>query len=207
MGGESSALEETVLRLAEPLAASMGLAVVDVRFGRRAGRGVLEVCLDRARVDAGFPPREETGGPSRDVPAAAIPGGPREGTDRRAGVTLDECEAFSRRLSVLLDVEDPVRGSYVLEVASPGLDRVLRRAREFDHFRGRRVRLRVAATGGLVPAGVAGLPAGGGESRRVVVGELLGLVGGRVLVRDDDGQEWEVPLEQVARAELVPELR
>ncbi len=224
MAGAGSELEERVLRLAEPLAASLGLAVVDVRYGRRAGRGVLEVCVDRARGDADSPPPEPGGERREEAPAAARAGGQREETAARGGVTLAECEALSRRLSVLLDVEDPVRGSYVLEVASPGLDRVLRREREFEHFRGRRVRVRAAEGGRLVPVAAAagalgeatasaGMGGGGdapgvaGQARRMVEGELIGLVGGAVRVRDDDGRQWEVALRDVARAELVPELR
>ena len=46
--------------------------------------------------------------------------------DKENGVTLDDCGKFSRALSALLDVEDPIPTAYVLEVSSPGLDRPLK---------------------------------------------------------------------------------
>lgn len=53
--------------------------------------------------------------------------------DKKEGdVLLDECEAFSRALSPVLDVELPQLGSYVLEVSSPGLDRVLVKPEHFE---------------------------------------------------------------------------
>lgn len=51
--------------------------------------------------------------------------------DREGGVTLNDCERFSRSLSALLDVEDPLTRSYTLEVSSPGLDRPLRDMKDF----------------------------------------------------------------------------
>ena len=51
--------------------------------------------------------------------------------DREGGVTLNDCERFSRSLSALLDVEDPLPCSYTLEVSSPGLDRPLRDMKDF----------------------------------------------------------------------------
>ena len=51
-------------------------------------------------------------------------------------VTMDDCVGASREISALLDVEDPVEGSYKLEVTSPGLDRPLMRARDFQRFVG-----------------------------------------------------------------------
>lgn len=52
--------------------------------------------------------------------------------DKPGGVTLDDCEAVSKDLGAVLDVEDPLSGPYTLEVTSPGLDRPLKTA---GHFR------------------------------------------------------------------------
>lgn len=46
--------------------------------------------------------------------------------DKEGGVTIKDCENFSRALEAILDVEDPIKGSYVLEVSSPGIDRPLK---------------------------------------------------------------------------------
>jgi ribosome maturation factor RimP len=61
--------------------------------------------------------------------------------DREGGVTIAEIQAFSRRFSALLDVEDPLQGPYVLEVSSPGINRRLRRPKHFALSVGQRVRV------------------------------------------------------------------
>ena len=52
------------------------------------------------------------------------------------GMTVDDCADISRVVSALLDVEDPVRGAYTLEISSPGLDRPLVKPRDFARFAG-----------------------------------------------------------------------
>jgi ribosome maturation factor RimP len=61
--------------------------------------------------------------------------------DKEGGVTLDDCERFSRSLGALLDVEDPLPRSYTLEVSSPGLDRPLRDMQDFQKNSGKLARV------------------------------------------------------------------
>ncbi len=62
--------------------------------------------------------------------------------DKPGGVTHEDCANVSRELSTILDVEDAVPGgAYVLEVSSPGLDRKLSHAADFERFTGSRVKL------------------------------------------------------------------
>jgi len=61
--------------------------------------------------------------------------------DREGGVTIDDCELASREIEAVLDVEDPIPYSYVLEVSSPGLDRPLKKPKDFKRFSGKKVRL------------------------------------------------------------------
>jgi ribosome maturation factor RimP len=61
--------------------------------------------------------------------------------DKDNGVTLDDCEKFSRHLGAVLDVEDPISESYILEVSSPGLDRPLRNIKDFHKNIGKLVRI------------------------------------------------------------------
>jgi ribosome maturation factor RimP len=62
--------------------------------------------------------------------------------DKPAGVTHEDCASLSREVSTIFDVEDAMPGgAYVLEVSSPGLDRKLSRAADFERFRGSRVKL------------------------------------------------------------------
>lgn len=61
--------------------------------------------------------------------------------DREEGVTIDDCESVSREIEGVLDVEDPIPYSYVLEVSSPGLDRPLRAIKDFKRYAGHMVRV------------------------------------------------------------------
>lgn len=70
-------------------------------------------------------------------PRAAV----RVFVDREGGVRLRDCESVSRRLGAVLDVEDPVAGPYTLEVSSPGLERRLKRPKDFAACRGKRVKV------------------------------------------------------------------
>lgn len=65
--------------------------------------------------------------------------------DREGGIRLGEIESFSRRFGALLEVEDPVRGAYVLEVSSPGLERKLTRPSHFAACRGKLVKVSLVA--------------------------------------------------------------
>jgi len=110
--------------------------------------------------------------------------------DKEAGVTLDDCEIVSHQVSALLDVEDPIRGQYTLEVSSPGLDRPLFTAEHFRRFSGKQVKLRLST------------PLNG---RRNYTGRLQGLDDGKVML-EVDGARVDLPLEDIEKARLVPEI-
>ena len=107
--------------------------------------------------------------------------------DSEAGVTLDDCERVSEQLSAWLDVEDPLPGSYVLEVSSPGFDRRLRTSRHFERFNGERVKVEMRDAH---------------EGRRRFTGVLKGVDGGKVLL-EVDGEVWHLPLNDIADARLA----
>jgi len=107
----------------------------------------------------------------------------------RVPMTVADCAAISRHLSALLDVEDPIAGAYDLEVSSPGLDRPLIRAADFERYAGFEARLETE------------LPIGG---RRRFKGRLLGSDGDSVRVAlDDVDQEVTLPLAAISEAKLV----
>ena len=56
--------------------------------------------------------------------------------DKEGGVDIDDCEAISRAMDPILDEKDPVPGSYHFEVCSAGLERALKRPRDFERFMG-----------------------------------------------------------------------
>jgi len=112
--------------------------------------------------------------------------------DREGGVGIDDCQAVSRTVEPILDVEDLIEPSYSLEVSSPGAERPLRRPQDFERFAGQRVKVR--AFGPLESA--AGLPA-----RKQWSGTLRGIREGEVEV-EVDGRLHRIPLEKVAKAHL-----
>lgn len=63
--------------------------------------------------------------------------------DKPEGIGVEDCEAVSRQISTLLDVEDPLPGNYVLEVSSPGLDRRLTKVEHFKRFMGNDVKVKL----------------------------------------------------------------
>ena len=56
-------------------------------------------------------------------------------------MTVEDCQMISRHVSALLDVEDPISSSYVLEVSSPGIDRPLTRLTDYERFQGELVKI------------------------------------------------------------------
>ena len=61
--------------------------------------------------------------------------------DKEGGIGLDDLQSVSDEVSAVLDAEDPIQGSYTLEVSSPGLDRSLRGEADYRRFTGRLARL------------------------------------------------------------------
>src|SRR3989442_13970363 len=106
---------ERVRAIAERVAASSGLEVVEVELRGGGKARMLRIVIDK--------------------PAAGA-------IDKPAGVTHEDCANLSREVGTILDVEDAgPGGSYVLEVSSPGLDRKLVRPADYERFAGSRVKL------------------------------------------------------------------
>ena len=110
--------------------------------------------------------------------------------DKPEGVSHSDCQAVSEQLGVLLDVEDLVPGSrYILEVSSPGLDRKLTRAADFERFVGRLARIST-----MEPV----------ENSTFFEGRLAGHADGLVKI-DVKGRIVELPLAGIRKANLVVE--
>ena len=98
---------EKVRQIAERVAASMGLEMVEVDLRGGGNKRMLRITIDKP-----------------------------------AGVTHEDCASLSREVGTILDVEDAIPGgSYVLEVSSPGLDRKLVHAADYERFTGSRIKL------------------------------------------------------------------
>jgi ribosome maturation factor RimP len=109
--------------------------------------------------------------------------------DRPEGIRVEDCEAVSRQVSGLLDVEDPIKGDYDLEVSSPGMDRKLVKPAHFDRFAGQPVKGRFRA---MI------------DGRRRFAGVLLGRDGDKARLQLD-GTELTVRIEDIELIRLVPE--
>jgi ribosome maturation factor RimP len=103
------------------------------------------------------------------------------------GVTLGDCEAVSRDLGIVLDVEDIIPHSYTLEVSSPGLDRSLTRPEHYRKCRGSLVKIKTYQ------------PINGGKVFR---GKLAGLEDLVVVLEQDSGETLRIPLDNVSKASL-----
>ncbi|HHU75794.1 MAG TPA: ribosome maturation factor RimP [Firmicutes bacterium] len=62
--------------------------------------------------------------------------------DKKGGVFLEDCEMVSKSLGELLDLHDPIPTSYTLEVSSPGMERPLKKRKDFLRFQGEKVKIR-----------------------------------------------------------------
>ncbi len=111
------------------------------------------------------------------------------GAGDQAMITVDDCAAASHAVSRVLEIEDPIKGHYTLEVSSPGFDRILRKRAHFERFIGERIFAELK-----VPI----------EGRRRFVGVLKSVVGEAIVV-EVDGQAHELPLERIQKARLRPE--
>jgi ribosome maturation factor RimP len=122
---------DKIRQIAERVAGSSGLEVVEVEVCGSGKHRMLRVFIDRPGAV-----------PAADRPCEDRPYEDRPYEDRPDGVTHEDCSKFSRDFGTIVDVEDAVPGgSYVLEVSSPGLDRKLTKAADFERFRGQRVKL------------------------------------------------------------------
>jgi len=153
-------MRETLIGLLEPEVTARGCELVELEFHAHRGGGLLRIYIDR-------------------------PGGETE-ADR---VTVEDCESVSRAVSAALDLADPIKGEYTLEVSSPGFDRPLRTRAHFVRYVGSRVHVE-----SLQPR----------DGRRRWTGRLES-VGDAGLLLEVDGKTVELALNEIKTARLVPE--
>ncbi len=155
--------------IAERVVASHGLDLFDLQLRRESIGWVLRVVIDR-------PPVVDADGRVEVEPI-----------ERAIGI--DECQRVSEDLGTVLDVEDAVDVEYTLEVSSPGIDRPLRGAPDYERFRGRLAKI-------VVQTPV--------DGQSHFEGRIEGLDGGDILLRAGT-REKRIPLALVSRARLAVE--
>ena len=152
--------EQTHLwELFEPVVAGMGFDLIEIEHFPNPKHGVLRLYIDKP-----------------------------EGSDS-ATVVIEDCSAVSRQISALIDVEDPIRGQFNLEVSSPGLDRPLRRLKDFQRFTGSLVKLKT-----VMPL----------QGQRNFSGRLRE-ASEDVVVLETDTEEISLPMSAIEKARIVPE--
>ncbi len=160
---------------AERVARSEGLQVVDVEW-KIGKQRFLRVYIDRT------PP-----------PVAAETADEHSAADPFPKISHADCERVSQQLSVILDVEELVPGpGYILEISSPGMDRALKTAADFQRFAGR-----LAKVSTTEPIGEA----------KFFEGRLKGFADGKVRMelKGKEARLVEIPLETIRKANLVVE--
>jgi ribosome maturation factor RimP len=152
-------MRDALMRLLEPPIEALGYELVDIEFAQAGRGGVLRIFIDRPVGDA------------------------------LGSITVEDCARVSHTVSEVLEVDDPIKGHYTLEVSSPGFDRILRKRAHFERFLGERIAAELK------------LPING---RKRFVGVLKAMTDDSILV-DVDGQEHTLPLERFQKARLRPE--
>ena len=102
-------------------------------------------------------------------------------------MAVEDCARVSRAISAILDVEDPISGAYSLEVSSPGIDRPLTRAKDYDRFKGHEAKIETHE-----PV----------DGRKRFKGVLKGVTGD-TLELESEGATIALPLKDIAKAKLV----
>ena len=112
--------------------------------------------------------------------------------DSPDGINLDDCERASRQVSAVLDVDDPLKGQYTLEMSSPGLDRPLFTAEHFTQFIGHEVKLRLHS-----PL----------EGQRRFKALIKGVEGDVIhLTSSETDEDWQISLDNIEKANLLTKL-
>lgn len=110
--------------------------------------------------------------------------------DAEDGIGLEDCEAVSHQVSGILDVEDPIRGQFNLEVSSPGLDRPLFELSHYERFVGAKAKLKLNRA-------LAG--------QRNYIGLIKEVHDTNIYIETEDGHQVELAFMDIQKANLVPE--
>jgi len=153
-----NSMRDALMRLLEPPIEALNYELVDVEFAQAGRGGVLRIFIDRRAEHSSL------------------------------GITVDDCANVSHAVSELLEIQDPIKGHYTLEVSSPGFDRILRTRAHFERFVGERIFAELK------------LPIDG---RRRFVGMLKSIAEDAIIV-EVDGEAHSLPLERIQKARLRP---
>ena len=106
--------------------------------------------------------------------------------DHEKGIMIDDCAKISQIISVLIDEQDPIAQEYMLEVSSPGIERVLKKDKDFVRFKGNKVKIKLFAKF---------------LERKQYVGEILDSDQQTLQIKTDD-EVVNIPRELISKANL-----
>jgi ribosome maturation factor RimP len=153
---------ERIRTIAERVAASRGLEIWDIQSRREMSGHVVRVFIDR----------------------------PGPASTPEESVSIEDCEQVNREIGTILDVEDPLPFTYTLEVSSPGLDRPLRGAGDYNRFAGRLAKI-------VVKEAV--------DNQKAFEGRLRGTDAEDVLLEAANGRLHRLPMRLITRGRLEVE--
>ena len=111
--------------------------------------------------------------------------------DHENGIGVDDCVAISHQISAILDVEEPIQQAYDLEVSSPGINRPLFKAQDYEQYSGHSAKIKMA-----VPL----------NGRKNFKGVLQGVIDSRSVKIMVDNEGYDLPISDIAKANLVGEI-
>jgi ribosome maturation factor RimP len=111
--------------------------------------------------------------------------------DKPGGVTVGDCAKISEMISKILDKEDLIHHSYVLEVSSPGIERPLVKKEDYERFKGEKAKI-------ILKTPISG--------RKNFTGIILGIKGDLVQM-EVEGKTWDFSLDNIKKANLQPEIK
>jgi ribosome maturation factor RimP len=188
---------DAIRGLAERVAASHHLELVDVEFQGNAKARILRIYLEKDAAERAKLKERAEAGEVEDLPKG-VP------AELLSGMTHEDCATFATDFGTVLDVEDLIPGAeYTLEVSSPGLERKLAKAEDFARFQGSLVKVKT-----FTPV----------NNNRQWTGRLTGSVGGVLKIdlaavkqkgnakKAAVAETIEIPLANVEKANLVAEI-
>jgi ribosome maturation factor RimP len=107
--------------------------------------------------------------------------------DKPGGVFLEDCEEVNKSLGEILDREDPIPSSYILEVSSPGIERPLKKPDDFRMFQGNYVKIKTSHKI---------------KERKTFAGILKEFQEDLLIIETDEGEQFNIPLEEITKANL-----
>ncbi|MDR1000401.1 MAG: ribosome maturation factor RimP [Clostridiales bacterium] len=151
-----SELEE----LLKPVVQNAGYGLWDIVFVKEGANWYLRLFIDKPNAE------------SKELEKLSVV--MNKGDEHGEGIGISDCETVSRLVGKVLDDVDPIKQPYILEVSSPGLDRALKRDRDFELYAGHLVNIKLYKPNG---------------KKKSFSGELKGIVEGKIVIKDEKGAE------------------